>query len=189
MAMKKLIVAAVGVALFVCQAGLSAWGMEVHRLITKRAIDGLPADVKPFYMARARTSSSNTPSIRICGAWPICAAKWAPEDPNHFLPISTASASRRRLRMCRATGRGRSRNVGAEKANKNGRLPWRAEEVFNRLVAAFNDLQKGHLCRGQHPLFVGRDGALRGRRGISRFSRRYRLRRTGDESARDPFTL
>jgi hypothetical protein len=51
--MKKLVVAAVGVALLALQAGVSAWGMEVHRLITKRAIDGLPAEVKPFYQARA----------------------------------------------------------------------------------------------------------------------------------------
>ena len=30
-----------------------AWGLDVHRFITKRAIEGLPAGLKPFYTARA----------------------------------------------------------------------------------------------------------------------------------------
>jgi alkylated DNA nucleotide flippase Atl1 len=32
---------------------------------------------------------------------------------------------------------------GADMANKNGRLPWRADEIYGKLVAAFTDLGKG----------------------------------------------
>ena len=39
--MKKLLVAVVGVALLAMQAGVSAWGMDVHRLITRVDFVGL----------------------------------------------------------------------------------------------------------------------------------------------------
>src|ERR1700730_10100950 len=30
-------------------ASVHAWGMEIHRLLTRRAIDGLPPELKPFF--------------------------------------------------------------------------------------------------------------------------------------------
>ncbi len=139
--MKKLAVAAVGVALLGLQAGVSAWGMDVHRLITRRAIDGLPADVKPFFMARADfiTEHSVDPDL-----WrvPDLSGRLGNEDPNHFLdfdgfgePAPFAGVPREWDAVVK--------KYGADLANKNGRLPWRTEEIFNKMVGAFGDMQRG----------------------------------------------
>lgn len=138
--MKKLAVAAVGVALLALQAGVSAWGMDVHRLITKRAIDGLPAELKPFYAARADfvVEHSADPDL-----WRLMDLRGdlGNEDPNHFLdfdgfkePAPFSGVPREWKAVVQ--------KYGAELANKNGRLPWRGEEVFNKLVTAFSDLQR-----------------------------------------------
>jgi hypothetical protein len=138
--MKKLFAAATAVAILALQAGVSAWGMDVHRLITRRAIDGLPADVKPFFAARADfiVEHSVDPDLwRIPGL----SGELGAEDPNHFLdfdgfgePFPFTNVPREWKAVVE--------KYGADKANKNGRLPWRAEEIFNKLVTAFADLQR-----------------------------------------------
>ena len=139
--MKKLLVVAVGVTLLGLQAGLSAWGFEGHRLITQRAIDGLPADVKPFFQARADfiVEHSGDPDlwrqVDLTGAL-------GNEDPNHFLDFDgfgEPSPFPNVPREWKAV----VQKYGAELANKNGRLPWRTEEIFNKLVASFTDMQRG----------------------------------------------
>ncbi len=139
--MKKLMVAATAVAVLALQASVSAWGMDVHRLITRRAIDGLPADVKPFFLAKADfiVEHSVDPDLwRIPGL----SGELGIEDPNHFLdfdgfgdPMPFKNVPREWNAVVQ--------KYGAEKANKNGRLPWRAEEIFNKLVTSFSDLQRG----------------------------------------------
>jgi len=139
--MKKLLVVAVGFAALALQAGVSAWGMDVHRLITKRAIEGLPADLKPFYTAHADfvVEHSADPDL-----WRLMdlRGELGNEDPNHFLdfdgfkePVPFSGVPREWKAVVQ--------KYGAELANKNGRLPWRAEEVFNKLVTAFSDVPKG----------------------------------------------
>lgn len=138
--MKKLLVVAVGVAILAVQAGVSAWGMDVHRLITKRAIEGLPAELKPFYSAKADfvVEHSVDPDL-----WRLVdlRGELGNEDPNHFLdfdgfkePAPFSGVPREWKAVVQ--------KYGAELANKNGRLPWRAEEIFNKLVTAFSDLQR-----------------------------------------------
>lgn len=138
--MKKLLVVAVGIAILAVQAGVSAWGMDVHRLITKRAIEGLPDELKPFYTAKADfiVEHSADPDL-----WRLMDLRGdlGSEDPNHFLdfdgfnePAPFSGVPREWKAVVQ--------KYGAELANKNGRLPWRAEEVFNKLVTAFSDLQR-----------------------------------------------
>ncbi len=139
--MKKLVVAAVGVALLALQAGVSAWGMEVHRLITKRAIDGLPAEVKPFYQARADfiIEHSVDPDL-----WrvPDLSGELGNEEPNHFLDFD-GFGDPAPFKNVPRDWKAVVQKYGADMANKNGRLPWRADEIYGKLVAAFTDLGKG----------------------------------------------
>ncbi|HEY4138676.1 MAG TPA: hypothetical protein VGN65_09500 [Casimicrobiaceae bacterium] len=139
--MKKLWVAAVGVGLLAMQAGAGAWGMEVHRLITKHAIDGLPAEVKPFYAARADFIVEHSVDPDLWRTIEL-SSQFGNEDPNHFLDFDGYGEPAPFSGVPRGDWKDVVQKYGLELANKNGRLPWRAEEVFNKLVAAFKDLQR-----------------------------------------------
>jgi len=131
------------VMLFGSQSGVSAWGMDVHRLITRRAIEGLPADLKPFNMAKADFISEHVvePDLWIVAG---LSGKLGNEAPNHFLdfdgfkePFPFKNVPREWDAVVQ--------KYGAELANRNGRLPWRAEEVFNQLVDQFTSMARNPL--------------------------------------------
>jgi hypothetical protein len=121
------------------QPTVSAWGMDVHRLITRRAIEGLPADVKPFFMAQADfiVEHSVDPDL-----WrvPDLTGKLGNEEPNHFLdfdgfkdPFPFTNVPREWDAVVQ--------KYGLALANRNGRLPWRTEEMFDRLVTTFTSMK------------------------------------------------
>ncbi len=130
--MRKILPAAVVVlSLFAASlVHVDAWGFEAHRFITERAIDLLPLEIRPFFQ-KFRTTvvehSIDPDTYRTIG--------WAEEPPRHFLdmdaygplpfkdlPHDYDEAVARR---------------GRDFVVKNGTLPWRTEEVYSRLRAAF----------------------------------------------------
>jgi len=121
--------------------GLSAWGMDVHRLITARALTGLPAGLKPFFAERSAfvIEHSADPDL-----WRIVALKGdrGDEDPNHFLDIDGLDEPRPFTNVPREWEAYVAR-YGVDRANKNGRLPWRTEDIYRLLVARFQDVAKG----------------------------------------------
>ena len=123
------------------QASVSAWGMDVHRMITRRAIEGLPAEVKPFFMAKIDFISEHVvePDLWIVAG---LSGKLGNEAPNHFLdydgfqdPFPFKNVPREWDAVVQ--------KYGAELANRNGRLPWRAEEIFNKMVDQFSNMARG----------------------------------------------
>jgi hypothetical protein len=120
---------------------LSAWGMDVHRLITARALTGMPAGLKPFVAERSAfvVEHSADPDL-----WRIVGLKGdrGDEDPNHFLDIDGLDEPRPFTNVPREWDAYVAR-YGVERANKNGRLPWRTEEIYRLLVARFQDVAKG----------------------------------------------
>jgi len=117
---------------------IRAWGMDVHRFLTKRALDGLPSDVKPFFDARRDfiVEHSADPDL-----WRVVGLKsdLGDEDPNHFLDIDALDDVPPFTHVPH-DWKAFVAKYGAERANKAGRLPWRAEEMYGRLVAAFRDM-------------------------------------------------
>lgn len=112
---------------------LGAWGFNGHRFITDHAIDQLPTELRPFFQ-KFRTAivehSIDPDTYRTMG--------WAEEPPRHFLdmdaygpfpfkdlPHDYAAAVTKR---------------GVEFVLKNGTVPWRAEEIYNRMREAFKQL-------------------------------------------------
>jgi hypothetical protein len=168
--------------------GLGAWGMDVHRFLTGRALDGLAEPIKPFFAANRGfiVEHSVDPDL-----WRVAALRGdlGPEDPNHFLDIDGLDEPPP------FTNVPRDRNAfvaryGAERAEKAGRLPWRVDEFYGRLVSAFRNLGRGgpayagdnvkylvavlaHYVEDANQPFhavVNYDGQLTGQRGIhSRF--------------------
>ena len=163
-------------------ARLGAWGFPAHRFIMDRAISGLPDGIRPFY-ERNRTfliEYSVVPDL-------LRNLDVADEPPRHFLDMDAYGEY-----PFDALPRGYDeavRTFGQEKITENGLLPWRAAEIYDRLVRAFeragrqenyslDDIKLmsavlGHYVADAHVPFhavLNYDGQLTGQRGIhSRF--------------------
>jgi hypothetical protein len=162
-------------------AQLDAWGFNGHKFITERAIDLLPAEIRPFFVKFKTTvveHSIDPDTYRTMG--------WMEEPPRHFLdmdsygpfpfkdlPHDYAEAVSKR---------------GADFVIKNGVVPWRTQEVYVLLREAFKQLPASGFARDNVKLFssviahyvgdsfqpfhaaANYDGQLTGQQGIhSRF--------------------
>ena len=121
-------------------ASTGAWGLDVHRMITRRAIQGLPPAIRPFFLSRIEfiVERSVDPDL-----WRIVNLKTerGEEDPNHFLDIDGLDEPRPFTGVPRDWDAYVTR-YGAERANRMGRLPWRVEEVYRLLVQRFQEAAK-----------------------------------------------
>jgi hypothetical protein len=194
--MRKLLVVAAGLVVFALPTGVSAWAMDVHRLITRRAIEALPAELKPFFNARIDfiVEHSVDPDL-----WRILNLKsdLGTEDPNHFLDYDGFKDPFPFKNVPTESFNAVVQKYGEELATKNGRLPWRTEEVFNKLTELFVQIGKntapyggdngrylvavlGHYIEDAHVPFHGvenHNGQLTGQTGIhSRFESELVLR-------------
>lgn len=178
-------------------ASLGAWGMDVHREITGRAIDGLPADARAFFSARRAFIAEHSvdPDLwRVAGL----GGAMGPEPPNHFLDIDGGGDA------TPFSGVPRDRDAfiakyGTERAEQLGRLPWRVVDVYDQLVKALRQAHNGsspyakddamylaavlaHYVEDAAVPFhavVNYDGQLTGQKGIhSRFENDLVLRNT-----------
>lgn len=111
---------------------VDAWGMDVHRILTRRALDGLPPTIRPFFQAQRDfvVEHSADPDL-----WRVVdlRGQMGPEDPNHFLDIDGLDVPPPFLEVPRNRAAFLAR-YGVERSEKAGRLPWRVEEVYRRLV-------------------------------------------------------
>lgn len=124
--MKKLVLCLVMIPLLLpCRA--VAWGPEGHRLVLGRAIELLPDGLRPFYEKHRAFLLEH---VSDPDYWHLVG--FAEESPRHFvdldaygpfpfddLPRDLGAALRR---------------FGPEALDRHGRLPWRADEVYGRLV-------------------------------------------------------
>ncbi|MEO6223949.1 MAG: hypothetical protein ABIP90_11940 [Vicinamibacterales bacterium] len=121
-----------------------AWGMEVHRLITARAIDGLPPEIKSFFASERTfiTEHSVDPDL-----WRIMELRGerGDEPPNHFLDMDFEEGAKPPFLNIPREFDAYVQKYGAGPASRYGRLPWRAEEVYNRLVTSLRDIGKGNV--------------------------------------------
>ena len=181
--------------LILTPASTNAWGLDVHRWITQRALEGLPAPLKAFYAARASMVIEHSVDPDMWRVVNLRTDK-GEEDPNHFLDIDGLDEPRP------FTGVPRDWNAyvtryGSERANRMGRLPWRAEELYKLVVSRFQDAVKNpqgygldnavyasailaHYIEDAHQPFhsvANYDGQLTNQRGIhSRFETEIPLR-------------
>jgi hypothetical protein len=130
----------VALVLILLPVSTRAWGLDVHRLITKRAIAGLPPGLKPFYAARADFISEHAIDPDM---WRLVGLKGdlGDEDPNHFLDIDGLDDPRPFKGVPRDWNAYVAK-YGVERANRTGRVPWRAEEIYKKLVERFQEAAK-----------------------------------------------
>jgi hypothetical protein len=197
--MRRCAAALVVVTLVFASRPASAWGLDVHRMITRRALTGLQAGLKSFYGARADfiVEHSIDPDM-----WRIAGLKTdrGDEPPNHFLDIDGLDDPRPFNNVPRDWDAYVAK-YGAERANRMGRLPWRVEEVYRTLVDAFREAGKNpngygaenaaylsavlaHYIEDAHQPFhgvVSYDGQATNQRGIhARFETEVVLRNVSE---------
>jgi hypothetical protein len=112
----------------------AAWGFEAHRLVADRAIDLLPAAIRPFFVTHRAfiTEHAIDPDL-----WRT--AGWTEEPPQHFLDMDAFGPP-----PFDALPHDRDAAIakfGQDMVQKNGLLPWRLEEMHGKLVRAFTDVK------------------------------------------------
>ncbi len=116
---------------------LQAWGQDVHRTLTGRALDGLSEPLRSFFADRRAfvVEHSVDPDL-----WRVVDARGAlgAEAPNHFLDIDALDEPPPYDGVPRDWKAFVAR-YGRARANRAGRLPWRTEEMYGRLVRAMAD--------------------------------------------------
>lgn len=115
---------------------LQAWGLDVHRFVTSGAIDALPSHIRPFFVKHRNfiVEHSVDPDL-----WRN--AGFTEEPPRHYLDLdSYGTYPFKALPRDRAAA---IRKFGREKLEREGQLPWRVDEVFGRLVQAFQEQKTG----------------------------------------------
>jgi hypothetical protein len=110
----------------------AAWGFEAHRLIADRAIDLLPAEIRPFFVKHRAFISEHAIDPDL---WRT--AGWIEEPPQHFFDMDAYGPA-----PFDAVPHDKDAAIakfGKEAVQKNGLLPWRVEEMYGKLVRAFAD--------------------------------------------------
>lgn len=125
----------------------AAWGFDVHRFITNAAMDHVPEPIRPFYQKHRAFIAEHAIDPDLMRTYGV-----ETETPNHFLDMDGVAPDP-------FTGIPRDeaayiRLLGPEKAAAMGRIPWRVDEIYRRLVAEFE-----RPARGQ-TIFTGSVTAL-----------------------------
>lgn len=184
--MRSALVSLLTLALVASPVRADAWGFEVHRFITARAIPLLPAEIRPFFekFQTVVVEHSIDPDL-----WRT--AGWLEEPPRHFVDLDAYGPHP--FKNVPRDYEEAVRRYGKEFVEKNGTLPWRTEEIYKKLVEAFT--QQAPYSRENIKFFssviahysgdsfvpfhaaLNYDGQLTGQRGIhSRFETELFLR-------------
>lgn len=153
----------------------AAWGFEVHKEIMARAIPLLPVEIRPFFERYKTTIIEHAVDPDL---WRTVG--WEAEPPRHFLDMD-AYGPFPFAKLPRSYDDAVAR-YGREFVEKNGLLPWRAAEIYDKLVEAFR--QQAPYSRDNIKLFssvlthyesdahvplhaaMNYDGQLTGQRGV-----------------------
>jgi hypothetical protein len=122
----------------------AAWGFEAHKFIMTRAIALLPAEIRPFFnkFETSIVEHSIDPDLwRTVG--------WLEESTRHFVDMDAYGPYP--FKDLPRQYDDAVKRYGVDFVTKNGTLPWRTEEMYQKLVEAFT--QKGAYSRENIKLF------------------------------------
>src|SRR5207249_4146449 len=126
--MRNRLVAGAAVALLLASPSpASAWGYDAHRYIMDRAIDLLPAALKPFF-EHYRTEIV----VRVIDPDTWRTAGWD-ENQNHFVDFGVREYGPYPFAALPRDYDAAAVKFGSATLKRNGLLPWRTEEMFGNL--------------------------------------------------------
>lgn len=125
-------------------ARADAWGFEAHKYIVSRAIGLLPAEIRPFFEANRAfvVERAVDPDL-----WRT--AGWDEEDERHFVDMDAYGPYP--FKDLPREFDAAVQKYGRDFVLKNGTLPWRGEEIYKKLVEAFQ--QKAPYSRDNIKFF------------------------------------
>ena len=128
--MRRLLVPLLVCILVLAPARADAWGFEAHKYIMARAISLLPREIRPFFEAQRAfvVERAIDPDL-----WRT--AGWEDEAPRHFVDMDAYGAYP--FKDLPHDYDEAVKRYGKEFVLKNGTLPWRTEEIYKKLVEAF----------------------------------------------------
>jgi hypothetical protein len=178
--MRRVIAGLVALVVVTVPRPADAWGFEAHKYILDRAINLLPAEIRPFFETyrTAIVEHAIDPDL-----WRNVGFD-AEESPRHFVDMDAYGPAP--FKELPRDFDEAVKRYGREFVTKNGLLPWRAQELHVKLVEAFTQKATysrdnikyfsaylGHyLSDAQVPFHaaLNHDGQLTGQWGIhSRF--------------------
>lgn len=128
--MRKIVLAAF-LAVGFTPASAFAWGTAAHRFIMERAIERLPAELKPFF-----TQFRNELVVRVVDPDTWRSAGWD-DDPNHFLDLGVPEFGPYPFAALPREYGAALEKFGIATLRRDGLLPWREAEEFGNLRRAF----------------------------------------------------
>ena len=147
---KAPIVAVIAVAAALAPVPALAWGTNAHRFIMSRAIDLLPAELKPFfehYRSELVIRTIDPDTWRLMG--------WE-DDPNHFLDFGMKELGAYPFAALPRDYDAALEKFGADTMKRVGHLPWREAEMFGNMRRAFEGFATGAPYAGSNVvLFAG----------------------------------
>jgi hypothetical protein len=119
----------------------AAWGFETHKFIVSRAIDLLPDAIRPFFQANRVfvVEHAIDPDL-----WRN--AGFTDEPPRHFVDID--AYGKYPFAKLPRDYKAALAKFGLATLTKNGLLPWRTQEMADKLGKGFQDQQKGTAYAG-----------------------------------------
>ena len=132
-----LLVATLVVVSSLVPASAFAWGFTGHRLIMRRAIELLPAQLKPFFTEHRDeiVARSIDPDLWRNVGWE--------DDPNHFLDFGAREFGEFPFVALPREYGAALEKFGMATLKRNGLLPWRATEIFGNLRRGYEGFARG----------------------------------------------
>ena len=174
----KAVLAALALVALLTPSPAAAWGFETHKFIVSRAIDILPAAIRPFFQANRVFVVEHVIDPDL---WRT--AGFVDEPPRHFMDID-AYGKYPFSELPRDYDAALAK-YGKAMLTKHGLLPWRTAEMSGHLLKAFQDQARGaayaasdikffsaiigHYVADAHVPFhaaLNYDGQLSGQNGI-----------------------
>jgi hypothetical protein len=133
---KTLVVLLAGVAVLTTPVSASAWGFAAHRFIMRQAVDILPAELKPFFVAHR-----DELVIRVVDPDLWRNVGWE-DDPNHFMDFGVEEYGSYPFTALPRDYSAAVEKFGIAVVKRNGTLPWRLEEMFGNLRRSFEAFRR-----------------------------------------------
>jgi hypothetical protein len=125
-----------------------AWGTAAHRHIMARAIDLLPAELKPFFVQH-----KDEVVMRVVDPDLFRVLGWE-EDPNHFVNFGAKELGEYPFKELPREYGAAIEKFGLATLRRNGLLPWRHQEEFGNLRRAFEGFTRETYGVGNTVLFA-----------------------------------
>jgi hypothetical protein len=127
-----------------------AWGAVVHRYVTRRAIDLLPPEIKPFFdhFRDELVLRSNDPDL-----WRV--ADFPEEPPNHQIDLGVDDYGAYPFSALPRDFGAAIETFGMQTLRRHGLLPWRTTEMYGNLRRAMAGFSRNQqYAEGNTVLFA-----------------------------------